>query len=321
MKFVARALSVALSTLCASLAAAQGFPSKPINTVVGFEPGGGTDTVARIIGKTLGDQLGQQVVVENKSGAGGTIAVDYVAKAAPDGYTLVLANVGAMTANPHIMKLQYDPLADLTPISMATVFANVLVVQPTLKVKNLKDYLDLARKNPEKITYASSGVGGAAHLAGELLAMQAHVKLVHVPYKGGGPAMKGFLGKEVDSFIATPVSAHKQVEAGKAVAIATTGPKRAKLMSSVPTVAESGFPGFEALNWYAYYGPKGLPQEIVQKLNREIVKALKDKSTIDLLEKQGVEAEPGTPEELAAYTKREFETWGKVIKAAGIKPQ
>jgi tripartite-type tricarboxylate transporter receptor subunit TctC len=316
-----RALAFALSWLCASLAAAQGFPNKPITTAVGFEPGGGTDTVARIIGKTLGEQLGQQIVVENKSGAGGTIAVDYVAKAAPDGYTLVLANVGAMTANPHIMKLQYDPLADLTPISMATVFANVLVVQPTLKVKNLKEYLELARKNPEKITYASSGVGGAAHLAGELLAMQAHVKLVHVPYKGGGPAMKGFLGKEVDSFIATPVSVHKHVEAGKALAIATTGPKRSELMASVPTVAESGFPGFEALNWYAYYGPKGLPREIVQTLNREIVKALKDKNTIGLLAKQGVEAEPGTPEELAAYTKREFETWGKVIKAAGIKPQ
>ena len=314
-----KTIAFVASWLCASLAAAQGFPNKAITTVVGFEPGGGTDTVARIVGKTLGEQLGQQIVVENKSGAGGTIAVDYVAKAAPDGYTLVLANVGAMTANPHIMKLQYDPIADLTPISMATVFANVLVVQPALKVTTLKEYLALAAKNPDKITYASSGVGGAAHLAGELLAMQAHVKLVHVPYKGGGPAMKGFLGKEVDSFIATPVSAHRQVDAGRAVAIATTGPKRAKLMSSVPTVAESGFPGFEALNWYAYYGPKGLPQEIVQKLNREIVKALKDKSTIDLLEKQGVEAEPGTPEELAAYTKREFETWGKVIKTAGIK--
>jgi len=316
-----KAIVSLLTLLFASACWSQQFPSKSITTVVGFEPGGGTDTVARIVGKTLSEQLGQQVVVENKSGAGGTIAVDAVAKAAPDGYTLVLANVGAMTANPHMMKLQYDPLTDLTPITMATVFANVLVVQPGLKVKSLKEYLDLARANPDKVTYASSGVGGAAHLAGELLAMQAKVKLVHVPYKGGGPAMKGFLGKEVDSFIATPVSAHKQVEAGRAVAIATTGPKRAALMSSVPTVAESGFPGFEAVNWYAYYGPKGLPKELVQLLNRELVKALKDKSTVALLEKQGVEAEPGTPEELARYTAREFETWGKVIKAAGIKPQ
>ncbi len=306
--------------LC-SPAFSQSFPNKPITTVVGFEPGGGTDTVARIIGKTLGDQIGQQVVVENKSGAGGTIAVDYVSKASPDGYTIVLANVGAMAANPHMMNLQYDPLKDLTPISMATVFANVLVVQPSLKIKSLKEYLDLARKEPDKITYASSGVGGAAHLAGELLALQAKVKLVHVPYKGGGPAAKGFLGKEVDSFIATPVSVHKQVEAGRAVAIATTGPKRAALMPGVPTVAEQGFPGFEALNWYAYYAPKDTPKEIISVLNREIVKALKDKNTIGLLDKQGVEAEPGTPEALADYTRREFDTWGKVIKQAGIKPQ
>jgi len=295
------------------------FPNKPITTVVGFEPGGGTDTVARIVGKGWGEQIGQQIVVENKSGAGGTIAVDYVAKAAPDGYTVVLANVGAMTANPHMMRLQYDPLKDLAPITMATVFANVIVVQPSLNVKNLKEYLDLARREPDKITYGSSGVGGAAHLAGELLGLQAKVKLVHVPYKGGGPAAKGFLGKEIDSFFATPVSVHAQVQAGRAVAIATTGPQRAALMPNVPTVAEQGFPGFEAVNWYAYYAPKGTPKEIIDVLNRTIVKALKDKATIALLDKQGVEAAPGTPQALGEYTRREYETWGKVIKDAGIK--
>ena len=316
-----RIAAIVSTFLFAGVAAAQGFPNKPITTVVGFEPGGGTDTVARIVGKTLGEQVGQQVVVENKAGAGGTIAVDYVSKQAPDGYTLVLANVGAMAANPHMMSLHYNPLTDLQPITMATVFANVIVVQPTLKVKTLKEYLELARKESGKITYASSGVGGAAHLAGELLAQQARIKLVHVPYKGGGPAMRGFLGKEVDSFIATPVSAHKQVDAGRAVAIATTGPKRAALMSSVPTVAEQGFPGFEALNWYAYYAPKGTPKEVVDYLNRQLVKALRDKAVVALLEKQGVEAEPGTPEALAEYTKREYETWGRVIKEAGIKPQ
>ena len=314
-----RRLLPAALFFAAAAAAAQGYPTKPITTVVGFEPGGGTDTVARIVGKTLGEQLHQQIVVENKSGAGGTIAVDYVAKASPDGYTLVLANVGAMAANPHMMNLHYNPLTDLTPITMATIFANVLVTQPELKVKTLKDYLDLARK--QRITYATSGVGGAAHLAGELLALQAKVQLVHVPYKGGGPAMRGFLSKEVDSFIATPVSSHKQVEAGKAVAIATTGPKRAALMANVPTVAESGFPGYEALNWYAYYGPKGMPKEIVDLLNRELNKALQDKATISLLEKQGVEAAPGTAKDLADYTAREYKTWGDVIKQAGIKPQ
>jgi tripartite-type tricarboxylate transporter receptor subunit TctC len=308
-----------LGLVACAPAFSQSFPNKPITTVVGFEPGGGTDTVARIVGKGWGEQIGQQIVVENKSGAGGTIAVDYVAKAAPDGYTVVLANVGAMTANPHMMKLQYDPLKDLAPITMATVFANVIVVQPSLNVKNLKEYLDLARREPDKITYGSSGVGGAAHLAGELLGLQAKVKLVHVPYKGGGPAAKGFLGKVIDSFFATPVSVHAQVAAGRAVAIATTGPKRAALMPNVPTVAEQGYPGFEALNWYAYYAPKGTPKEIIDVLNRTLVKTLKDKATIALLDKQGVEADPGTPEALAQYTKREYETWGKVIKDAGIK--
>jgi len=311
---------VALLGLLVSVPAfSQSFPNKPITTVVGFEPGGGTDTVARIVGKGWGEQIGQQIVVENKSGAGGTIAVDYVAKAAPDGYTVVLANVGAMTANPHMMRLQYDPLKDLAPITMATVFANVIVVQPSLNVKNLKEYLDLARREPDKITYGSSGVGGAAHLAGELLGLQAKVKLVHVPYKGGGPAAKGFLGKEIDSFFATPVSVHAQVQAGRAVAIATTGPQRAALMPNVPTVAEQGFPGFEAVNWYAYYAPKGTPKEIIDILNRTLVRALKDKATIGLLDKQGVEAAPGTPQALGEYTRREYETWGKVIKDAGIK--
>jgi len=297
------------------------FPSKPVTTVVGFEPGGGTDTVARIVAKTLGDNLGQQVVVENRAGAGGDIAVDYVAKAAPDGYTLVLANVGAIAVNPHIMKTTYDPQRDLTPITMAVVFANVLVVQPTLPAKTLADYVELARQSPGKITYASSGIGGAGHLAGELLKKVANIDIVHVPYKGGGPAMQGFLGKQVDSFFATPVSSIKQIQAGKARAIATTGAKRAALLPDVPTVAESGYPGYEALNWYAYFGPARMPAEIVDRLNRELVKALQSKEVTALLDKQGVEAQPGTPKELAAYVRREYDTWGKVVKEAGIKAE
>lgn len=308
--------------LFAGSALAQGtFPAKPITTVVGFAPGGGTDTVARIVAKTLGESLGQQVLVDNKAGAGGTIAVDQVAKAVPDGYTIVLANVGALAANPHMMQLGYDPLRDLTPITMATVFANVIVAQPGLGVKTLKDMLELARKKDGGLTYASSGVGGAAHLAGELLNMMAQTRLVHVPYKGGGPAMQGFLGNQVDTFIATPVSAVPHVKSGRAVAIATTSPKRAALMPEVPTVAEAGFAGYDATNWYAYFGPKGMSKELVATLNGVLVKALKDAPTVALLEKQGVEPAPGTPEELARYLEREFQTWGRVIKQAGIKPQ
>jgi len=210
--------------------------------VVGFEPDGGTDTTARIVAPALGELLGQQVVVENRAGAGGNIAVDYVAKQAPDGYTLVLANVGALAVNPHILKTPYDPLKDLAPISMAAVFANVLVVQPSLPVKNVQDFVTLAKQKPG-MTYASSGIGGAGHLAGELLKGMAQIDITHVPYKGGGPAMQGFLGGQVDAFFATPISSISQIRAGKARAIATTGSKRAALMPDVPTVAESGFRG------------------------------------------------------------------------------
>src|SRR5436190_16762039 len=191
MKQLAAVAALGILGAASACAFAQGnFPAKPITTVVGFEPGGGTDTTARIVAKTLSEQIGQQVVVENRAGAGGNIAVDYVAKSAPDGYMLVLANVGALSVNPHILKTPYDPLRDLTPISMAAVFANVLVVQPSLQVKSVADYVKLAREKEGGVTYASSGIGGAGHLAGELLRGMAKANLVHVPYKGGGPAMQ-----------------------------------------------------------------------------------------------------------------------------------
>src|SRR5882762_11874928 len=266
-------------------------------------------------------RAGQQVLVENRAGAGGNIAVDYVAKSTPDGYTVVLANVGALAVNPHLIKVPYDPLRDLTPITMASVFANVLVVQPSLGVTSLADYVKRARAKPGTVTYASSGIGGAGHLSGELLRLMANIDIVHVPYKGGGPAMQGFLGGQVESFFATPLSSIAQIKAGKARPIATTGSKRAALMPDVPTVAESGYPGYEALNWYAYLGPARLPKDLVDRLNRELVKALVAPEVQAAFDKQGVEAQPGTPEELARYIAREYQTWGKVVKEAGIKAQ
>jgi tripartite-type tricarboxylate transporter receptor subunit TctC len=321
MSSTMRLLAAALGIAFALGALAQGFPNKPITIVVGFEPGGGTDTTARILQKPLGDQLGQQIVVENRAGAGGNIAVDYVAKAAPDGYTLVLANVGALSVNPHIMKTPYDPLKDLTPISMAAVFANVLVVQPSLKVNSVADYVKLGRAKADGVTYASSGIGGAGHLAGELLKTMSKANLVHVPYKGGGPAMQGFLGGQVDSFFATPISSISQIRAGKAHAIATTGAKRAALMPEVPTVAESGYPGYEALNWYGFLGPAKLPKELVERLNREIVKGLANPEAVAQLNKTGVEPKSSTPQEFGRYIESEYHTWGKVVKEAGIKGQ
>jgi tripartite-type tricarboxylate transporter receptor subunit TctC len=288
---------------------------------VGFEPGGGTDTVARIVAKTLSENLGQQVIVENRAGAGGNIAVDHIAKAAPDGYMMVLANVGSLAVNPHLLKLPYDPFRDLAPVTMAVVFPNLFVVHPSVKATNLAELVKLAKDQPGKLTYGSSGIGGAGHLAGELLKLVAKIDLVHVPYKGGGPAMTGLLGGQIDIYVATPVAPLPHIKAGKARGIATTGAKRSALLPDYPTVAESGYPGYEALNWYAYLVPAKTPREVVDRLNREITKVLSTPEVVAALHKQGVEPQPGTPDELARYMKREFDTWGRVVKEAGIKAQ
>jgi tripartite-type tricarboxylate transporter receptor subunit TctC len=313
-------LLVGALALFASAAFAQ-YPNKAITTVVGFAPGGGTDTVSRIVAKTLGDQLGQQVLTDNRAGAGGNIATDFVVRSAPDGYTIYLANVGAIAVNPHLLPLQYDPLKDLAPITMAVVFPNLVVVQPEVPANTLAEFIKLAKDNPGKYTYGSSGIGGAGHLAGELLKMMAKVDLVHVPFKGGGPAMQAMLGGQIHSYFATPVAAGPHVKAGKVKALATTGAKRDPFMADVPTVAESGYQGYQATNWYGYYAPAKTPKDILERLNREIVKALNSAEVKELFAKQGLEAAPGTPEQLAAFGKSESETWGKVVKQAGIKPQ
>jgi tripartite-type tricarboxylate transporter receptor subunit TctC len=315
-----------IATIALALAGgalAQGnYPTRPVTMVVGFAPGGGTDTVARIVAKNLSESLGQQVLVENKAGAGGNIATDYVAHAEPDGYTILLGNVGSLAVAPHmIANLGYDPLRDFAPITMAVVFANVLVVQPSLPVQSLADFVKLAQDKPGSVTFGSSGIGGAGHLAGELLKERANIDMIHVPYKGGGPAMQGMLGGQVMSIFATPVSAGGQIKAGKVRAIATTGPTRAALLPEVPTVAESGYPGYEAMNWYAYVAPAKTPKEIVERLNRELVKALNNADVAALLHQQGLEPSPGSPAELARYIEREYQTWGRVVKRAGIKSQ
>jgi tripartite-type tricarboxylate transporter receptor subunit TctC len=315
-----------IATIALALAGgalAQGnYPTRPVTMVVGFAPGGGTDTVARIVAKNLSESLGQQVLVENKAGAGGNIATDYVAHAEPDGYTILLGNVGSLAVAPHmIANLGYDPLRDFAPITMAVVFANVLVVQPSLPVQSLADFVKLAQDKPGTVTFGSSGIGGAGHLAGELLKERANIDMIHVPYKGGGPAMQGMLGGQVMSIFATPVSAGGQIKAGKIRAIATTGPTRASLLPEVPTVAESGYPGYEAMNWYAYVAPAKTPKEIVERLNRELVKALNNADVAALLHQQGLEPSPGSPAELARYIEREYQTWGRVVKRAGIKSQ
>ena len=314
-----RALLFAALALAASSASAQ-YPSRAVTLVVGFAPGGGTDTVARVMQKPLGDRLGQQVVVDNKPGAGGNIATDMVAKSAPDGYTVMLANVGSLTVAPHLVKdLPYDPLRDLAPVSMGVIFPNLVVVHASVPADTLADFIRLAKDKPGHYTYGSSGIGGAGHLAGELLKMMAKIDLVHVPFKGGGPAMQAMLGGQIHAYMATPVAAGPHVKAGKAKALATTGPQRDPLTPEVPTVAESGYPGYQATNWYAFVVAAKTPKEIVARLNRDIVATLRDPHVIELLRRQGVEPRPGTPEELAQFMRSEHQTWGRVVRDAGIK--
>jgi len=312
------ALAVAAASAATPVSAQ--YPSRAVTLVVGFAPGGGTDTVARVVQRPLGERLGQQVVVDNKPGAGGNIATNMVAKSAPDGLTVMLANVGSLTVAPHLQKdLPYDPMQDLAPVSMGVIFPNLVVVHSSVPASTLAEFIKLARDNPGKYTYGSSGIGGAGHLAGELLKMMAKIDLVHVPFKGGGPAMQAMLGGQIHAYMATPVAANPHVKAGKAKALAVTGPERDPLSPGVPTVAESGYPGYQATNWYAFVVPAKTPQDIVQRLNREIVATLKDPKVIGLLRKQGVEPQPGTPAQLAAFMKSELETWGRVVREAGIK--
>jgi len=316
-QLVAAALGMALAHGAAAQAT---YPTRTITMVVGFAPGGGTDTVARIVAQKVGASVGHSVVVENKPGAGGNVATGDVARSAPDGYTILLGSVGSLAVAPHLIaKLPYDPLRDLAPITMAVVFANVLVVQPSLPANTLAEFVKLAKEKPGTITYGSSGIGGAGHLAGELLKIMAQIDIVHVPYKGGGPAMRGMLGGEIQAIFATPVSSGAQIKAGKVRAIATTGATRSAYLPDVPTIAESGYPGYEATNWYAYMAPAGTPKEIVARLHRELVQALTAPDVRGQLDKQGIEAMPGTPEELAKYIEREHATWGRVVKEAKIQ--
>ena len=316
-----RRLAAALALMLAQAAFAQGgFPNRTITMVVGFAPGGGTDSVARVVAKKMGDSVGQTVIVENKAAAGGTVATHQVAKSPPDGYTILLGSVGSIAVWPHLNpKLPYDPLRDLAPITMAVEFPNVIVVNSTLPVKTLSEFVAAAKAKPGTIGYGSSGVGGIGHLAGALLALTAGIDIVHVPYKGGGPAMQDLLGGQIPAMVATPVTALPHVKSGKLRALATTGAARPAMMPDVPTVAESGYPGYEATNWYAYYAPAGTPKDVLARLHKELVDALNAPDVREQLDRQGVEAKPGTPEDLTKYMERELATWGRVVKAAKIQ--
>ena len=322
-KFIIAAVIAAVTPLAAGSAIAQGnYPAKPVTLVVGFAPGGGSDITARTLAKKFGDYLGQNVVVENRAGAGGNIGADSVARANPDGYVILLGNVGALAVAPHLnSRLPYNPLRDFAPISLAVVFANVLAVHPSVAAKSLAEYVSAANSRPGGMPYGSSGIGSAGHLAGELFKMMAKANLVHVPYKGGGPAMSDLLGGQIPSLFASASTAVPQVKSGKIRALATTGPKRSSSFPDVPTIAESGYPGYEATNWYAIVAPAKVPKDILERLNRDVVRTLNTPEIRDQLLSHGEEPSPSTPEELARFMEREYNTWGKVVKEAGIQAE
>lgn len=299
--------------------AAQELPDRPISLVVGFVAGGAADTSARLIAERLGHNTGRSIAIINKPGAGGNIAHQYVANGPSDGSMLLLGSVGPLTISPHLMEVTYDPFKDLVPISGGVNFPNVLVVHKGAGVKTLKEFMDLAKSEPEKVDFASSGFGAASHMAGELLNMEAGVNMVHVPYKGGAQAMQDLLGERVMSYFSAPPTAMPYVEENRLIPLATTGLKRPAYLPEIPTVAESGYPGFEALNWYAFVAPGKTPDAIIDRWNEEIVKVLTDPEVEKKLTEFGMTPQPTTRQEFAAFMKKESDKWGKIIKERNIK--
>ena len=322
MKSAVRIVLATAAITVAAVASGQNFPNRPVTLTVGFAPSGGADTAARLIAQKLGQNIGQPVIVENKAGAGGNIAAQHIAAAPPDGYTIHLTSVGPMSVAPHVMKdLSYDPKRDIAPITMGVVFPNVLVVYSGVPAKTLAEFVALAKQKPGKLTYGSSGVGGAGHLAGELFKERAGIDMLHVPYKGGGPAMVDLLGGRLDMYVGVPSTVGPHVDAGKLRALATTGAKRTSMMPNVPTVAESGYPGFEAINWYAFVAPGRTPKDLLDFWNRELTKVLNDPQVVAALAKEGLDPAPGTRDELAQYIERESVKWGKIVREANITPE
>jgi tripartite-type tricarboxylate transporter receptor subunit TctC len=315
IKLVIAAIAAAAMTQAA--AAAQ-WPERPIRMLVGFAPGGGTDATARAIAPKMTELLGQQVIVDNRPGATGNIATDIVSKSNPDGYTILMGTIAALAINPALYaKLPFDPVKDLAPVTRAVDSTNVLVLHPSVPAKSVKELVALAKV--KSLNAGSSGVGGAGHLALELFNLQTGVKIVHVPYKGGGPAMIDLLGGNIQLIFATAASAVGHIKSGKIRALAVTTLKRSPLVPDLPTVEETGLKGFEANNWYGVLVPAKTSRTIVMRLNQVITTALLTPDIKELLFKQGLDSAPESPEAFGAYIKSEIAKWAKVVKAAGLK--
>jgi tripartite-type tricarboxylate transporter receptor subunit TctC len=301
-------------------AMAQNYPSRPVRFVVPYAPGGSTDTLARTIGISLSEHLGQQVVVDNRTGANGDIGMTIVAKAPADGYTIVLGYIANLAIGPSLYaKMPYDPVKDFTSITQVAGASNIFVTHPSLPAKNFKEFIAYAKANPKKVTFASAGVASVGHLTGELLNDMAGIDMLHVPYKGSGQAISDLIGGHVKVMISGMASTLPHVRSGKLIGIVTTGKKRTPATPEIPTIAET-FPGFEASSWFGVLAPANTPKPVVARLNADIHKALQDPGVVKRLEGVGFEITYGTPEEFTAYIKSETKKWAKVVKASGAKP-
>lgn len=309
--------ALVLNAALAPAAWAQNYPARPVHVVIPLSPGGTTDVPGRIIAQKLSESLGQQFFVENRAGAGGTIGSDFVAKSKPDGYTLLLTASPFVIA-PHVYKsVPYDALTDFTPVIRIATGPYVLVVHPSLGVHSVKELIALAKKQPGRIDFASSGNGGAQHLVTELFMYMAGVKLNHVPYKGSGPAQQDLISGIVKvSFVGTPI-AIPHMKSGRLIALGVSTAKRSPEMPDVPTIAEAGVPGYEARVWIGLLAPAGTPREIVSRLNGEIGKLVRADDVRRLIAPTGMEPDPDTPEQFAAFVKADYDKWGKVVRESG----
>ncbi len=308
--------------LCAGLALpalAQTFPTKPIRVIVPYPPGGVVDVIARSVGEQMTKAMGQPSVIENRVGAAGAIGTEVVARSAPDGYTLVVASPAHTTSISLNSKLSWHPIKSFAPVGMVGVIPNAILVHPSMPAKTLAEFISHAKANPGKINYASAGAGSSVHLAAELLEQMAQIKMVHIPYKGQPEAVTALVAGEVSMMPLTMALAKARVQAGQARALAVTTPKRSPALPELPTVAESGYPGYEVSTWFGYLAPAGTPPEVVNKLNAEINAALKHPDVEKRLVALGAELDPGTPAAFGKYLEADMTRWARVIKQAGIK--
>ena len=313
-----RLLVLSLAAAAGTCAHAQTYPEKALRVVVPFAPGGSTDIVGRIMTQRLSERIKQPVVLDNRGGGGGNIGSDMVAKAPPDGYTLLIGTVGSLTINPSLYKrMPYDPLKDLTPIAYFGSTPNVLVVHSSLPVKSVRELITLARSKPGQLNYASAGTGGSVHLAAELFKSLAKVDMVHVPYKGSGPALVDLLGGQTQLMFSTMPPALPHVKSGRLRALGMTGAKRSPLVPDLPTIAEAGLPGYEITQWWGLLGPAGMPAAIVTRINSDVNAILQQPEVKERFASAGADTAPNTPAWFASYMKSEVAKWAKVVKASG----